>query len=174
MAVYPDKIFLIGFMGVGKSHWGRILSSQLGYTFLDLDEIVSRAAGDRSITEIFEQEGEEYFRNLESSCLEKHSQEHGQFVMACGGGTPCFLNNLERMKNAGLVIWLQASIEELMPRLLAEKSARPLIKDLSDQEIESYIAKKLGDRQLFYREAHRTVPEATLTDQNLLKTFFDE
>ncbi len=174
MIGYPDKIFLIGFMGVGKSHWGRCLAAQLGYIFIDLDQEVSRAAGGRSITQIFEQEGEEYFRGLESDSLEKFTTTDRQLVMACGGGTPCFLNNLERMKKAGKVIWLQASVGELMPRLLAEREKRPLIRELSEEELRSYITKKMGDRQLFYREADLAVAESELTEKNLTEILFHE
>lgn len=170
----PDKIFLIGFMGVGKSHWGRILAAQLGYAFIDLDEEISREAADRSITQIFEQEGEEYFRRLESACLGKFISTEPRLVMACGGGTPCFLNNLERMKKAGKVIWLQASVGELLPRLLAERGKRPLIRELSEEELTQYITKKIGDRQLFYREADHAVPESTLTEKKLIETLFYE
>lgn len=174
MLGYPDKIFLIGFMGVGKSHWGRHLAIQLGHAFIDLDEEISRAAGDRSITQIFEEEGEEYFRRLESDCLEKFTAADQRLVMACGGGTPCFLNNLERMKKVGKVIWLQASVTALLPRLLAEREKRPLIRDLSEAELRHYITKKMGDRQLFYREANLTVAESELTEKNLTEILFHE
>lgn len=174
MVEYPDKIFLIGFMGVGKSHWGRLLSTQLGYAFIDLDEEISRMAGGRTITEIFEEEGEEFFRRLEANCLDQFIATDQQGVMACGGGTPCFLNNLGRMKKAGRVIWLQATAEELLPRLLAERDKRPLIRELSEVELTHYITKKMGDRQLFYREADLAVAESALTEKNLTQSLFYE
>ncbi|MEN9498092.1 MAG: hypothetical protein RL750_991 [Bacteroidota bacterium] len=174
MSSFPDKIFLIGFMGVGKSHWGQRLASALQYAFLDLDDEISTAAGGRSVREIFEQEGEEYFRQLEADCLRSIASAPGNIVLACGGGTPCFLNNLDSMKAAGRVIWLQAEAKDLLPRLLAEKQTRPLLRDISDIEMERYVMKKMGDRQLFYQEAHRSVPEKTLTEANLIKTLLNE
>lgn len=174
MAGSPDKIFLIGFMGVGKSHWGIRLAKALQYAFIDLDDSISRAAGGRSITEIFEQEGEEYFRRLESEQLTLLTSSPNHLVVACGGGAPCFLNNMDRMKKSGRVIWLQATPEELIPRLLEERAKRPLLKDLDAQQLEAYIIRKIGDRQLFYREAHRTIAESTLTEQNLLQILLHE
>lgn len=171
---YPDKIFLIGFMGVGKTHWGQLLAKQLGYSFIDLDQEISDTAGGRSITQIFEEKGEEYFRQLESSCLDRCIMSATPLVLACGGGAPCFLNNMERMKKAGKVIWLQAAVEELLPRLLAEQEKRPLIRELPAEELRFYIIKKMGDRQLFYREADIKVAESALTEQNLIKSFFYE
>jgi shikimate kinase len=142
MSSFPDKIFLIGFMGVGKSHWGQRLASALQYA--------------------------------EADCLRSIASAPGNIVLACGGGTPCFLNNLDSMKAAGRVIWLQAEAKDLLPRLLAEKQTRPLLRDISDIEMERYVMKKMGDRQLFYQEAHRSVPEKTLTEANLIKTLLNE
>lgn len=174
MSSFPDKIFLIGFMGVGKSHWGQRLATALQYPFLDLDDEISRIAGGRSVPEIFEQEGEEYFRQLEADCLRSIASATGKIVLACGGGTPCFLNNMDAMKAAGRVIWLQAEAKVLLPRLLADKQTRPLLRDISDEEMERFLMKKMGDRQLFYQEAHRSVSEATLTEVNLIKTLLNE
>lgn len=169
MQNYPDKIFLIGFMGVGKSHWGSRLSKALHHPFLDLDSEVSRSAGGRTITEIFEQSGEEYFRSIESETLKKIATSESSFVMACGGGTPCFLNNLDLMKSVGLTIWLQADPMELLSRLLAEKEKRPLLKNLSADQLEAYILRKMADRRLYYQQAHRSVWESELQENRLLE-----
>lgn len=172
MQKYPDKIFLIGFMGVGKSYWGSRLSNALNYPFIDLDSEVSRAAGGRTITEIFEQSGEEHFRSVESEILRKYTTSASSFVMACGGGTPCFLNNLDLMKSVGLTLWLQADPVELLGRLLAEKDKRPLLKNLSADQLESYILRKLADRRLYYQQAHRSVWESQLQEHQLLEQLF--
>lgn len=169
MAETPDKIFLIGFMGVGKSHWGTRLGTQLGHGFIDLDERIIEGAGGRSIQEIFAQEGEEAFRSMEADTLRSIIGNTNRFVMACGGGTPCFLKNLEVMKAAGLVIWLRADAAELLPRLLQGKASRPLIRGLDEAQLESYIIRKLGDRNIFYQQAHRSVREADLSDENLIE-----
>jgi shikimate kinase len=174
MTHYPGKIFLIGFMGVGKSHWGRLLADQLSYDFIDLDDSVSAAAGGHTITQIFEQDGEDFFRQIESQSLEKHISNENHFVMACGGGAPCFLNNMDRMKRAGKVIWLKAGVDELLPRLMREKEKRPLISQLNEETLQAYILKKLGDRQLFYQEAHQSIQESSLSADNLIKTLLYE
>lgn len=169
MTATPEKIFLIGFMGVGKSHWGVRLADRLGYSFVDLDEKISAAAAGRTVSEIFDQEGEEFFRQLESDTLQVIVHESPRFVMACGGGTPCFLNNLDLMRRSGLVIWLRADATELLPRLLGGKESRPLIRDFDPTQLESYIIRKLGDRNIFYQQAHRAVYERELSEDNFMK-----
>ncbi len=168
MTAAPEKIFLIGFMGVGKSHWGARLADRLGHPYVDLDERVSANAGGRTVLEIFDQEGEEYFRQLESDTLQSLTRDYPRFVMACGGGTPCFLNNLDTMKRNGLVIWLRADAAELLPRLLAGKESRPLIRDLGPEQLESYIIRKLGDRNIYYQQAQRAVQERELNEENFM------
>jgi shikimate kinase len=174
MSAYPDKIFLVGFMGVGKSHWGCRLANQLSYEFVDLDEKVSLAADGRSIDQIFSEEGEEFFRSLESTTLRSIIAKTPQFVMACGGGTPCFLKNLEVMKQAGRVIWLRADVNELLPRLLEGKEQRPLIRDLDASQLESYLIRKMGDRNIFYQQAHYSVRESALHEQELVQLLLNE
>ena len=174
MSVYPEKIFLIGFMGVGKTHWGIRLAQQLGYSFIDLDDQICQAADGRSISQIFSDEGEEFFRSLEANTLRTVIEKTPRFVMACGGGTPCFLKNLEAMKQAGLVIWLRANVNELMPRLLKGKEERPLIRDLDATQLESYIIRKMGDRNIYYQQAHRSIQESDLVEQNLIKQLLHE
>lgn len=171
---YPQKIFLIGFMGVGKSHWGARLAHHLHYPFTDLDAEIVRAAGGLTVTEIFEQKGEEFFRQLEASCLEQIIGRPGPCVVACGGGAPCFLNNMARMKKAGTVIWLQATPDELLPRLLKEREKRPLVRELDEKQLKAYIIRKIGDRQLFYREADLAVAESSLTEENILQKLLHE
>ncbi len=170
----PDKIFLIGFMGVGKSHWGAQLAAALGYPFVDLDDSISRAAGGRTISEIFEAEGEAEFRLREAQQLNLLIGTEPKFVMACGGGTPCFLNNLDLMKSSGLTIWLIAEPTELLPRLVAEKSKRPLLSNLSDEEIEALIAEKMDERKLYYQQADRMVRTSDLQLNSLLEQLHHE
>lgn len=92
------KLFIIGFMGCGKSHYGKILGEKLGLPFFDLDEKIEEQEG-KSITEIFAREGEEYFRLVEKDVLHLITESHENFVMACGGGTPCFYNNIDYLKS---------------------------------------------------------------------------
>ena len=111
------KIFLIGFMGSGKTHWGRLLSEKLGVRFFDLDEEIVEQAG-KPITEIFATTGEEHFRMLEKDILRHISDKHESFIMACGGGTPCYFNNIEFMNQAGTSVWINTPVETLFSRLV--------------------------------------------------------
>lgn len=152
------KVFLIGFMGSGKTHWGRQLSQKLHLPFFDLDEQIVNDAG-KSISDIFSEHGEEYFRQLEKEALHIISESHQSFIMATGGGTPCYFNNIEYMNKHGLTVWLHTPQETLFDRLLKEKNHRPLLRDLSDAQLKSFIAKKMADRSLYYEQAKLKVEE---------------
>ena len=165
------KVFLIGFMGCGKTHWGKELSHKLAFPFFDLDQIITEQEG-KTVNEIFEEEGEEYFRLLEKSALHLISESHESFIMACGGGTPCFYNNIDFMKNQGITVWINCSIECLHSRLVKEKASRPLIKDMSDDSLHAYIVKKFGDRSIYYRQASVVLSEQDLTLDTLVQKIF--
>lgn len=162
------KIFLIGFMGSGKTHWGKALAEKLQLPFYDLDKIITETQG-KSITEIFSEQGEEYFRQLERDLLHDIIEKHPAIVLSCGGGTPCFFNNIDFMKKHGTVVWLNSSIEALTERLKKEKNQRPLIKDISDDDLRSYILKKMNDRRLYYEQADVHVIEETVTLDSLIQ-----
>ena len=165
------KIYLIGFMGSGKTHWGRLLSQKLGIPFFDLDEQVAESAG-KSIPEIFESEGEEKFRWLEKDTLHLISKSHESFVMACGGGSPCYFNNIDYMNQEGTTIWINTPLEELFIRLVKEKEKRPLISKLTDQQLKHFIGKKYSDRRIFYEQANVTVDEEPVQLDKLIETIF--
>ncbi len=174
MTVLPPKIFLIGFMGVGKSHWGKRLSLALKYKFIDLDEEIILKAGVSSINQLFEEQGEDRFRLLEAAGLQSVCNSSEPSVIACGGGAPCYFDNLQMMKAAGLVIWLKATSAELLPRLIAEKDNRPLIRQLDEASIRSYVEHKMTDRLPYYQQAHRIVLESTLTESDLVQKLLHE
>jgi Shikimate kinase len=146
------RIFLIGFMGSGKTHWGRQVAERLGLPFFDLDEVITQEEG-KSIPEIFAAEGEEYFRSREKDILERLVDENTNMVLSCGGGTPCFFNNIEFMKKYGTVVWLNTHVEVLMQRLMKEREQRPLLKDITDADLKHYIIRKLNDRRMYYELA---------------------
>lgn len=165
------KIFLIGFMGSGKTHWGRLLSEKLGIRFFDLDEQVSSHAG-KNIVDIFATEGEEQFRLQEKDALHIITESHDSFIMACGGGAPCFFNNIEYMNQAGITVWINTALDVLFERLIEEKDKRPLIKELSADQLKTYISKKFADRKLYYEQAKVKVNEAPLELDNLINKIF--
>ena len=162
------KIFLIGFMGSGKTHWGRLLSQKLGIPFFDLDEQVTEHAG-KSIVRIFAEEGEEHFRLKEKEVLHIITESHDGFVMACGGGTPCYFNNIEYMNDSGTSVWINTPLEILFTRLIKEKDKRPLIKSLSDAQLENFINKKFSDRKIYYDQADITIDEEPLRLEYLIE-----
>ena len=152
------RIFLVGFMGSGKTHWGKKLAAINGIPFYDLDSVIVQTEK-KTVSDIFSENGEEYFRYKEKEVLEELVADHEEFVLSCGGGTPCFFNNIEFMKKNGKVIWLNTSIDVLQDRLLKERMSRPLIRAVGDTELKNYITRKLGERKMYYEQADIIVDE---------------
>lgn len=150
------RIFLIGFMGSGKTHWGKQLAKQLKIPYYDLDEVIT-AKENKSVSQIFAESGEEAFRVKEREVLEALIDENDTMVLSCGGGTPCFFNNIEKMKKYGIVVWLNTQVDTLLKRLISEKSTRPLIRNIADNDLRSYIIRKLNERRIYYELADVTI-----------------
>ncbi len=150
------RIFLTGFMGSGKSFWGKKLASRYRLPHFDLDtEIEQRTQ--QSISDIFISMGEDAFREIESNCLQDCISNHPHFVMSTGGGTPCYRQNNEWMKQSGIVVYLQTESAALYQRLQHDNKHRPLIAHLLEDELLSYIQKTLQQRQATYETAHHIV-----------------
>ncbi len=146
------RIFLLGFMGSGKSYTGVRLAQQLSYPFVDLDNYIEDQQG-KSIDQIFEESGEDTFRQNESDAL-KSMNTFENVVVACGGGTPCFFDNMDWMKKHGTTIFLDLPPTILEKRLLIGMEHRPLIKNLNKKgELLTYIENKLSERKAFYQKA---------------------
>lgn len=143
--------FLIGFMGSGKSYAGRHLAELLGIPCIDMDKYIEEQEG-RSIKEIFEQNGEEYFRKLEKKFLaELDPAEHK--IISTGGGAPCFYDNIQVMNQKGLTIYLNRSKEVVMTQLMKGIDKRPLLKGKTPEEVWEYYDSKLQERKPFYEQA---------------------
>jgi shikimate kinase len=166
------RIYLIGFMGSGKTHWGKRLSHKTGMPFYDLDEEIVKTE-EKSVQQIFHDKGEEYFREKERDLLADITFDHPSLILSCGGGTPCFFNNIDFMKQHGTIIWLNTAVDILVHRLLKEKSHRPVIKNVSDADLKSFIIKKLQDRKLYYEQADVMLHEESITIDSLLKIIPD-
>ncbi len=162
------KIFLIGFMGSGKTHWGQRLAAKLGMPFHDLDSLIIEKEN-RTVAQIFAEKGEEFFRFLEKETLEAITDQQESFILSCGGGTPCFFNNIEFMKKNGKVVWLNTSVEALRQRLQRERLSRPLIAEVSEDELQRYIIRKLSERRMYYQQADVTVSEETTNLDELIR-----
>jgi shikimate kinase len=149
------RIFLIGYMGSGKSTVGKKLAAKLGLTFIDLDAEIEKVSG-QEISALFEKEGEERFRAVEHDTL-KRILLTDHFLLATGGGTPCFHHNMELMNSNGLTVYLKMSADSLAQRLENAKKERPLVKGMSGAELREFINTSLEDREDFYQQAHFTV-----------------
>jgi shikimate kinase len=167
------KIFLIGFMGSGKTHWGKLLSERLKVPFFDLDTVITETEG-KTISEIFSEKGEEYFRYREKEILENLVARQPEFIVSSGGGTPCFFNNIEFMKKNGQVIWLNTTVETLKQRLLRERMSRPLIRNIGEAELKAYIIRKLGERKMYYEQADVMVNEESILLDPLIQLLKNE
>lgn len=145
------NIILVGFMGCGKSTLGKKLAKKMNVPFLDSDHEIETASG-LSISEIFEKHGETYFRNLEREFLMK-LDPNDKFVLSTGGGMPCFNDNMNRLNELGVVLYLKLSPQELTKRLLVAKTKRPLIEGKTAEELMHFISERLEVRNEFYTKA---------------------
>lgn len=164
-------IFLLGMMGCGKTTLGRQLAQQLGCPFVDLDEYIVRREH-KTIASIFEEQGEEAFRQKERAALEAVVQEYPQAVVATGGGAPCFYDNINFMNLHGETIFLAVSPAEISRRLLATNlSLRPLLANKSEAEINSFITKTLSQRIRFYEQSKYSIAGSDITAVQLSELF---
>ncbi|MDR0506151.1 MAG: shikimate kinase [Dysgonamonadaceae bacterium] len=147
-----QKIFLIGYMGSGKTTIGKCLAKRLNMQFIDLDTYIENKYR-KSIVEIFADKGEDGFRKIEKEMLQEIILFE-DVVISTGGGCPCFFNNMELMNNAGITIYLKMSVDELTKRLSGtSKEKRPLIKYKNANELKSFIIDSLAKRDFFYSQA---------------------
>ena len=142
-------------MGCGKSTIGRMTAVRLGYDFVDLDKEIEDWQG-RSVSQIFEQAGEAEFRRLERTMLEQ-VPANGDIIIAAGGGTPCFGDNIELMKSKGPVVYLRTSPEVLLPRLKRGRSRRPKIAAMDDEALLAYISETIAEREKFYMQSSMVI-----------------
>lgn len=159
------NIFLIGFMGSGKSHWGHIWALHYSLTFYDLDHEVEKAFG-MPVEEIFEKHGEEKFRELERYHLRKFENKKN-ILVAAGGGTPCFFDNFEWMKEHGILLYLKASPEYILHRVMEETEKRPLLKKVNPSELLFFIQQKLKEREPVYLQADHILDVESLAENSL-------
>lgn len=145
------RIFLIGFMGCGKSTMGRSLASLLNLTFIDLDTYIEGKYF-KTVPQIFAEEGETEFRKKEHKVLKEVSL-FDDVIVATGGGAPCFFDNMEVMNQSGYCVFLDVEIDTLVDRLIHSKTERPLIKGKSSDELKSFIEALMLKRRPFYEKA---------------------
>ena len=160
------RIFIIGFMGSGKSTWGRMIAEKMGLTFYDLDEMIEKRVN-LKINNIFERKGESYFRKIEAVALrELYVQDN--FVLACGGGTPCYYDNMSFINSQGVSVWMNTPKQIMATRLLEEAENRPLIRNLSPSKLQEFIDDKLEERLQYYNQAQLVIDPSEITIDDLI------
>lgn len=146
-----SKVYIIGFMGSGKTTAGKKLAFALGWSFADLDETIEKEQK-KSIEKIFSESGEDYFRRLEYLALRSFDNARN-IVISTGGGAPCYTGNIDFMKKTGIVIYLKMAVGEILRRLEGQQDSRPLVKGLEGERLVEYIEKKLTEREPYYNQA---------------------
>jgi shikimate kinase len=162
-----NRIYITGFMGSGKTTAGKKLASRLKWSFIDLDHELEVAAG-KSINDLFSESGEESFRKLESETL-RNLDIQKDTVISAGGGTPCFSDNMEFMNNTGIVIYLRMTPGQLRNRLSAEEGRRPLLKDITKNNLLQYIEEEVSEREKYYNRASIIINGINLNINTLIR-----
>ena len=157
------RIIIIGYMGAGKTTVGKALSRELGIPFYDLDWYIESRMR-KTVSQIFALKGEEGFRKIEHTMLHEVA-EFEDVIISCGGGTPCFFDNMEYLNSQGETIYLKATPEVLHKHLKMGKTIRPLLRDKSPEEMLHFIREQLQYREPFYSKARHTL------DVNLLDSY---
>lgn len=150
------KVFLIGFMGSGKTTLGRELANMLQWSFVDLDEYIEEKHH-TTILRLFDSSGQDYFRRVESQALREVTQTEENIIIATGGGTPCYHDGMHFMKKEGLAIYLKVSVEVLVERLLSSIKERPLLSNRNPLELKREIGELLSSRVGCYEQSEVTV-----------------
>lgn len=160
------RIFLIGYMGAGKTTVGKVLSKQLGLSFIDLDHYIE-GRYHKTVGQLFAERGEDAFREIERKMLREVALFEDTLV-STGGGVPCFFDNMEFMNGSGKTVYLKVSVDELAKRLEACKTIRPVLKGRSGSELKEFIAENVQKREPFYTRASVVFEaEVMLTDQDV-------
>jgi len=165
------RIILIGYMGAGKTTVGKALSKALGIPFYDLDWYIESRRR-KTVAQLFAELGEEGFRKIEYNMLHEVA-EFEDVIISCGGGTPCFFDNMDYLNQQGQVVWLKATPEVLYKHLLMGKGDRPLLRGKSPEELIDYITEHLREREPFYAKAHYTIDVSLMDDHEKINLTVD-
>jgi shikimate kinase len=168
------KIFLIGFMGSGKTYLGKQLASKLGFLFVDVDSIIENTEG-VTIAQLFDSQGETHFRKIESERLQGLGK-WDEVIISTGGGAPCFHDNMDWMNAHGITVYLKTDPNLLRNRLKSETENRPLLRGKTDVELLEFIKSKVAERTPFYEKAKIIVAQNEDGDEiifEILKKILD-
>ncbi len=161
------RIYLVGFMGCGKTRLGRHLAPAMDIQQIDLDHFIEESKF-LTVPQIFEKYGEEGFRKIESEKL-KEISSFENVLISTGGGAPCFFDNMDVMNASGVTVFLNVKPKKLAKRLLNSKNERPLIKGMEKEELINFIKMKLKDRKPFYKKAHLSLDPSDYELEELIE-----
>jgi len=159
------RIYIIGFMGSGKTHWGKIWAASAHMELYDLDSIIEEAE-QMSVEQIFEKKGVLYFRQKEAALL-RSTVDYDNCIVSCGGGTPCFEGNMAWMLEHGETVYLKAEAPWLLTNMFNELDKRPLFKNIDQKEIITFINGMLHDREEYYQQATIVLDATKLSSQTI-------
>lgn len=166
-----ERIIIIGYMGAGKTTLGRVLAAELGLQFYDLDRYIEERMR-KTIPQIFDERGEDGFRLIERNMLHE-AAEFEDVVLSCGGGTPCFFDNMEYINRQGETVYLKAEPEVLYAHMGMGKVRRPLLQGKTQEETMAFMKDHLMQREPYYMQAKHVLNVNLLDKQEKIKTTVD-
>ena len=166
------RVMLIGYMGAGKTTIGKVLARDMGMEFYDLDDYIE-GRFHQKIPDIFAEKGEEGFREMEKRMLHEVA-EFENVIISCGGGTPCFFDNMDFMNSRGETVFLDAPPEVLKEHLKMGKTVRPLIQGKTDEELTAYIEESLQKRIPYYQKAKHTLKIEVIHTKEQIKNYVNQ
>ncbi|MFR9649110.1 MAG: shikimate kinase [Rikenellaceae bacterium] len=162
-------IFLVGYMGCGKSTIGRKLSKKLSMPLFDMDKVIEEREG-MPVVEIFAQKGEQEFREMERELLSELIEQGESAIISTGGGLPLWFDNMERMNGAGTAVYLSRSVDNIISRMSQRgRDKRPRIRGLNDEELKEFMESDLSTRLPFYNKASFVIDAESLADKKIVK-----
>ena len=161
-----ERIYIVGYMGSGKSSGGKRLAEMLGWPFEDTDHVLEKQSG-KDISGLFEAVGEPEFRRMEGAVLRQLSEGPDRLVVATGGGTPCFGDHMSFMLSRGTVVYFKMAPEPITVRLRSRRAGRPLLEGVSEEGLLEYVRTHLSGREAHYDRAHITVDADALDEQRM-------
>ena len=163
------KLFLIGYMGCGKSTLGKRLAKRANFEFVDMDSLIEQREG-APVADIFHYAGEEYFRKTERAIIEELGDAEGDYVISTGGGVPVWRDNMERMNVIGSTVYLRRTAQQIASRLSPHgRQKRPKLRGLNDEELVEFMTKNMAEREPFYSKATHIIECSSYSDEEIIE-----